>query len=252
MSRCKAINGHGSSFLGREAFLFGLGGNDCTIEDCQVSDFQGDYGSLIVVYSGQNNAVRHCSVRGNGGIGTMAYGGWAVHDCVYEDNYCNNCNAANNIDSLTCRNVTYRGNRFMGCRTVGLLVNVSGKYSPPESYTLEINGKTVSVAPNRVDGLFIYDNIVEVAEDCVYGGIQVQVEGLRNVKIYNNVIRTPDGLGHGRRAIGVYGSVTNVQITNNTCDPDMYCEICPPAFGQGNLDLTGKPIKGLEKLRNDK
>jgi chitodextrinase len=247
VNRCKAINGHGSSFLGRESFIFGLGGNDCAIEDCQVADFQGDYGSLIVVYCGQNNVVRNCSVRGNGGIGTMAYGGWAVHDCVYENNFCDNVSAANNIDSLTCRNVTYRGNTFLRCHYVGLLVNVSGKY--PDEHKLSVNGTVIDTATNQVDGLFIHDNLVEVTDDCPYGGIQVQQTGLCNVKIYNNVIRTHDGKGHGRRAIGVLGNpAANVQITDNTCDPDMYCEIGVPAFGWGNFDLTGKPIKGLEKV----
>lgn len=247
VNRCKAINGHGSSFLGRESFIFGLGGNDCAIEDCQVADFQGDYGSLIVVYCGQNNVVRNCSVRGNGGQGTMAYGGWAVHDCVYENNFCDNVSAANNIDSLTCRNVTYRGNTFLRCHYVGLLINVSGKYN--DEHKLNVNGTVIDTAANQVDGLFIHDNLVEVSDDCPYGGIQVQQTGLSNVKIYNNVMRTHDGKGHGRRAIGVLGNPTaNVQITNNTCDPDMYCEVGVPAFGWGNFDLTGKPIKGLEKV----
>ena len=244
--RCKAINGHGSSFFGRESFIFGLGGNDCAIEDCQVSDFQGDYGSLIVIYCGQGSVIRNCCVRGNGGIGTMAYGGWAVHDATYENNYCNHVNAANNIDSLTCHNVTYRGNTFMGCRSVGLLVNVMGTYPPGSK--LNVNGAEIDTAANRVDGLFIYDNLVEVEDDCPFGGIQVQQDGLCNVKIHNNVIRTHDGKGHGRRAIGVFGKVANVQITDNTCDPDMYCEVTPPATGWGNVDLQGQLIKGLEKL----
>jgi hypothetical protein len=77
----------------------------------------------------------------------------------------------------------------------------------------------------------------------------VQQDGLSNVKICNNVIRTPDGKGHGRRAIGVLGRPdTHVQISNNTCDPDMCCEIGVPAFGWGNVDLQGQLIKGLEKL----
>jgi hypothetical protein len=247
--RAKAINGYGSSFFGREAFLFGLGGNDCAIEDCQVADFQGDYGSLIVVMGGQNNVVRNCSVRGNGGLVTMAYGGWAVHDTTFENNYCNNVSVANNIDSLTSRNVTYRGNTFMECHSAGILINVSGKkITNPEKYQLNVNGTIINTAASKLDGLFIYDNVIQVTNDCLYGGIQVQADGLSNVKIANNVIRTLDGKGNSRRAIGVHGKVANVQITGNTCDPDMYCEIAPAAFGWGNVDLQGQPIKGLEKL----
>ncbi len=250
--RCKAINGNGSWFFGRESFIFGLGGNDCAIEDCQIADFQGDYGSLMVIYGGQGSVIRNCCVRGNGGVGTLAYGGWAVHDATYEGNYCNNVSCANNIDSLTCHNVTFRGNTFMGCHGCGLLVNVGGVTGPsgdPSAYKLNVNGADIDAAWSQLDGLFIHDNLIELADDCPYGGIQTQQGGLTNVKIHNNVIRTHDGKGHGRRAIGVLGKPgMNVLITDNTCDPDMYCEIGVPATGWGNVDLQGQLIKGLEKL----
>ena len=64
---------------------------------------------------------------------------------MYEDNFCSNVSAANNIDSLRCRNVTYRGNVFMNCRYVGILVNVgNGIVGGHEQYTMPIDGVDVT------------------------------------------------------------------------------------------------------------
>jgi hypothetical protein len=242
VSRVKAINGHGSAFFGREAFVIGLGGNDCVIEDCIVDQFQGDYGSLIVVTFGQHNVVRGCTVRGNDGLTTMAYGGWACWDTVFEDNFCTNCRCATNIDSLSCRNVTFRNNVFMNCREVGILVNVGGgvieNHTP---YSMVIDDKTIPIAHTQMDGLFVYGNLVEMRDNAPYGGIQTQQDGLRNVVIADNVIRTVSGAGHAR-AIGVLGQGTNATVRNNTCDPGMYCEVTPLTVCRDNYDLLGQPM----------
>jgi hypothetical protein len=250
--RVKAVNGYGSGFLGREDFIIGLGGDDCVIEDCQMSDFQDDsYGSLIVLMNGQNGVVRNCSVRSAGGynMNCQAYGGWGMKDATFENNFSDNAGTGINIDSLGNRNITIRGNTFMNCRYVGILVNVPGGKETDPVYTWYVDGKEIKIPVSLMDGLFIHDNLVTLTEDCPYGGVQAQQNGLNNVKIYNNVIRTADGKGHGRRAIGVLGKPDmHVRISNNTCDPDMYCEIGVPAFGWGNVDLTGARIKGLENV----
>ncbi len=256
--RAKAVGPYSSAFFDREDFVFGVGGDDSAIEDCQVSGYSGDSATQIAMFDGQNDVMRNCTVRGNDGddVHSIGIGGWALQDATFENNFCDNVDAGTNIDSLSNRNVTFRGNTFMRIRKVGILVNVDAPdnividpANPPKPRLLVINSKPVDILRTKMDGLFIYNNLVEVTDDCPFGGIQAQQRALDNVKIHNNVIRTHDGKGHGRRAIGVLGKPgMNVLITDNTCDPDMCCEIGVPAIGWGNVDLQGKPIKGLEKL----
>ncbi len=243
VERVKAINGNGSWFFGREAFIIGLGGNDCAIEDCVVEQFRGDYASLIVTTFGQHGVVRGCTVRGNDGYCTMAYGGWACWDTVFEDNFCANVRSATNIDSLNCRNVTFRDNVFMDCREVGILVNVSGNViENHRAYSMQIDGRTVEIARSCMDGLFIQGNLVQMRDGAPFGAIQTQSEGLSNVLIEGNVLRTTSGAGPAR-AIGVLRA-TNVLVRDNLCEPGMYCEAIGNAVTwQSNRDLLGQPMK---------
>lgn len=243
VSRVKALNGNGSWFFGREGFLIGLGGNDCVIEDCVVEQFRGDYATLIVTTFGQNGVVRGCTVRGNDGLCTMAYGGWACWDTVFEGNFSSNVRCATNIDSLNCRNVTFRNNVFMDCREVGILVNVGGRLiEDHRRYSMEIDGKPVEdFARSCMDGLFITGNVVQMRDGAPYGAIQAQVEGLRNVWIRGNVLRTASGQGRAR-AIGVLRA-ENVSVSDNLCEPGMYCEAIPlAAHWQRNFDILGRPM----------
>jgi hypothetical protein len=256
--RVKAVGPYSSAFFDREDFVLGVGGDDSTIEDCQVCGYSGDSATQIAMFDGQNNVIRNCTVRGNDSddVHSIGIGGWALQDATFENNFCDNVDAGTNIDSLSNHNVTFRCNTFMRCHKVGILVNVDAPdnqvtdpANPPKPRWVVINGKPVDVVWKKMDGLFIYDNLVEVLDDCPFGGIQAQQRVLDNVKIHNNVIRTHDGKGHGRRAIGVLGKPgMNVIITDNTCDPDMCCEIGGSAVGWGNVDLQGHVIKGLEKL----
>jgi hypothetical protein len=245
--RVKALNGNGSWFFGHEGFMIGLGGDDCCIQDCVVDRFRGSYASLIVITFGQHGVVRGCTVRGNNGTMTMAYGGWAVWDAVYEDNFCANVAAANNIDSLRCRNVTYRGNVFLDCSYVGILVNVGNSLvGGHDQYTMPIDGKPIEdFARSSMDGLFIHDNLVQMRDGAPFGAVQTQAEGLRNVQIYNNVLRTTSGRGRAR-ALGVLRA-ENVSVHDNLCEPGMYCEALPPAAAwYNNLDLLGQPMKDAQ------
>ncbi|MBI3991200.1 MAG: right-handed parallel beta-helix repeat-containing protein, partial [Candidatus Omnitrophica bacterium] len=211
VSRVRAINGNGSAFFGLEDFVIGLGGNDCVIENCIVEDFQGDYGTLIVMNFGQHGVVRGCTVRGNDSYMLLAYGGWACYDTVFEDNFCTNVRSASNIDSLTCRNVTFRDNVFMNCRETGILVNVyGGPNAGHESYSMPIDGKVVNIGYATMDGLFVYNNLIQMRDNAPYAGVQMQTDGLSNVKVYNNIFRTTSG---GRSiAVGVYGNVKNITV----------------------------------------
>ena len=243
VERVKAINGNGSWFFGREAFVIGLGGDDCVISDCIVEQFHGDYASLIVMTFGQHGVIRGCTVRGNDGFCTMAYGGWACWDTVFEGNFSTNVRSATNIDSLNCRNVTFRDNVFMDCREVGILVNVSGNViEDHRAYSMEIDGKTVEIARSCMEGLFIQGNLVQMRDGAPYGAIQAQTEGLSNVLIAGNVLRTTSGGGMAR-AIGVLRA-TNVLVRDNLCEPGMYCEAIGNAITWlDNRDLLGQPMK---------
>ena len=243
VERVKAINGNGSWFFGREAFVIGLGGNDCVIEDCVVEQFHGDYASLIVTTFGQHGVIRGCTVRGNDGYCTMAYGGWACWDTVFENNFCTNVRSATNIDSLNCRNVTFRDNVFVDCREVGILVNVSGNViENHRAYSMVIDGETVEIARSCVDGLFVQGNLIQMRDGAPYGAIQAQTEGLSNVLIQGNVLRTTSGTGQAR-AIGVLRA-TNVLVRGNLCEPGMYCEAIGNAVSwQSNRDLLGQPMR---------
>ena len=245
VSRVRAINGNGSAFFGREDFIIGLGGDDCVIEDCVVEQFHGDYASLIVTTFGQHGVIRGCTVRGNDGLATMAYGAWACWDTVFENNFCTNVRCATNIDSLTCRNVTFRNNVFMNCREVGILVNVGGGVvGGCENVATVVDGKPINVSRSQMDGLFIYGNLVEMRDGAPYGGIQAQQDGLTNVHIANNVIRTTSGAGKAR-ALGVLGP-GHATVCNNTCEPGMYAEMPPQAVCRDNYDLLGQPMKDAQ------
>jgi hypothetical protein len=95
-----------------------------------------------------------------------------------------------------------------------------------------------------MDGLFIYGNVVQMRDGAPFGAIQTQQQGLRNVQIHDNVLRTTSGHGHAR-AIGVLGA-TNARVYGNVCDPGMYAEFLPAAEGSAvwydNVDLAGQPM----------
>jgi len=177
----------------------------------------------------------------------MAYGGWACWDTVFENNFCANVRAASNIDSLNCRNVTFRNNVFMDCLEVGILVNVSGTViENHRQYGMTIDGKPVpDFARSSMDGLFIYNNLVQMRDGAPYGAIQAQTEGLRNVAIWGNTLRTTSG--HGRaRAIGVLRAEP-AAVHDNLCETNMYAEIIPPAMAwYNNVDLSGAPMKDAQ------
>jgi hypothetical protein len=223
--RVRLLNGHGSGFFNREAFLVKIGGDDCLIEDCQVADFRGDYSTCLVVFGGHNNVIRGCTVDGAGGDMLFAYGGWENLDTVFENNYARNVRMVTNIDSLKSTNVIFRNNVFMACGQAGIGVNVA--------------------SGNSMDGLFIENNFIQLADDAHLAGIQVGQDGLSNVRIAGNIIRTVSGRG-AARPIAVGSSSRHVTLRGNTCEPGMAaCQVPPHAVCLDNLDLEGHPMKGL-------
>ena len=134
----------------------------------------------------------------------------------------------------------------MDCREGGILVNVGGGFTENHRrYSMVIDGKAVEdFAGNSMDGLFIYNNLVQMRDDAPYGAVQAQAEGLRNVIIRNNTLRTTSGQGHAR-AIGILRA-TNVVVHDNICESNMYAEIIPPAVAwYNNLDLLGQAMKNV-------
>ena len=245
VSRVKAVNCNGSWFFDKEDFVIGLGGDDCVIEDCHVSQFHGDYSTLMVLYFGHNSAIRGCTALGNAGRVTMAYGGWGCHETVFESNNAADMRSACNIDSLGNRNVTFRGNTFVRCRKTGILVNLGGGQYTNKLKDLRMPdaGPLRDMSHRTMDGLFIYNNLVTLSAGAPFGAIQVQQNGLRNVSIHGNVLRSADGRGDGLRAIGVLGNMPTVVLRNNLCDRGMYCEIKPAdAVYSGNVDFSGAPM----------
>jgi len=249
-TRVKVINGNGSRFFRREAFLIALGGNDCVIEDCIVEQFRGDYATLIIVPYGQNSVVRGCVVRGNDESSPYAYGGWACWNTIFENNFCSNVDLATNIDSLTSRNVTFRGNTFLDCRKFGIHVNVNGRIIEScRRYSMTIDGKTVTdadFARSCMDGLYIYDNYIQIRDDAHGGAIDVQkMRGVSNVVIRGNTLRTTSGSGRARAIVALYGK--NAIVYDNLCETNMYCRIIPQAFNwYNNVNLLGQPMKSSQ------
>jgi hypothetical protein len=239
-SRVRAVNCHGSAFFDREDFVIGLGGSDNVIEDCTVERFHGDYGTLIALCDGRHSVVRGCTVKANGKC--FAYGGWACFDAVFENNYGDNLDAATNIDSLYNRNVTFRGNTFVNCQRVGILVNVGGGHYTFGPHWMTIDGKRFDLNQNGMDGLYIYNNFVEIRDDAPFGAIQAQQKGLTNVVIRGNLLRTQSG--HGRaRAIGVL-EAAHAAVFDNVCEPGMTADAYPTVSAwHNNLDLLGNPMK---------
>jgi hypothetical protein len=199
----------------------------------------------MVVYFGHNSAIRGCTALGNQGRCTMGYGGWGCHETVFENNFASDMRSACNIDSLGNRNVTFRGNTFVRCTEVGILVNVSGRRYTNNLKDLRIPdaGGWCDMSHMTMDGLFVYNNMVTMSPGAPYGAIQTQQGGLDNVWIHDNVLRSADGNGQGLRAIGVLGNGSNVVVRNNICDPGMYCEFMPKRVSySGNIDLAGTPM----------
>jgi hypothetical protein len=245
VSRVKVLNGYGSHFFDREAFLIALGGNDCAIEDCSTEGFRGDYGTLMVVFYGQNSVIRNCTARYDR-VPTpytlFAYGGWALFDTVFEGNYCNGFGSANNIDSLSCRNVMFRNNRFMNCAYSGILVNMNGHRVPScPGLTMSVNGEVVLIERSKMDGLLVTGNLIEMRDDSINGAVRIQQDGLSNVRISENVLRTVSGEG-AIHAIRSFGEVRNIVVTENVCDPNMTFLLHPDASCHGNTDFSGQPL----------
>ena len=144
---------------------------------------------------GRNSVVRGCTIKANGKC--FGYGGWCCFDAVFENNYGENLDGATNIDSLYNRNVTFRNNVLVNCQYVGILVNVGGGHGSSPPMWIHIDGKKIDfVNQNGMDGLYIYNNYVEMRDDAPFGAIQAQQKGLSNVVIRGNVLRTKSG--HGR------------------------------------------------------
>jgi hypothetical protein len=252
VSRIRAVNGNGSSFMDHEDFVIGLGGSDCVIENCVVEQCHGDYSSLIVIMGGRHSVVRGCSVKGNGE--GAAYGGWGCFDAVFENNQCENMDLAVNIDSLNNLNLTFRNNSFVNCHSCGILINVGGPiHESFPDYWGELDGRRIDMNERGVDGLFIYDNYIERSDGARYGAIQVQEELLKNVQIHHNIVRTASGQARDC-AIGV-AKASNVSICGNRCDPNMYCNIAGVTGGllcSDNFDFAGKPMVDFQGQPIDK
>jgi hypothetical protein len=165
----------------------------------------------------------------------MGYGGWQCSDGVFEGNFGFNLAWAANIDSLANRNCVFRGNMFRGCYAGGIRVSVNGRASHV------VTGHT-----NVMDGLIIQDNVIELTRDSMFGAVQLQADGLSNVRVLNNTFRAGDGNGAGRLAVVVSGKPRNIEITGNDCDSGMNAESSVPIRGRNNHDAQGRPIRGLK------
>jgi len=226
--RVHFTNSYGSKHLNQECFVVHLsGGGQNVVEDCYVDRFHGDYCTMLAMADGPNNVIRNCVVRDTFGRMTFGYGGWRLSDAVFEGNLAWNVASSTNIDSLQNRNVTFRNNTFLNCRSAGMLVNVSGSER------------------SRLDGLFIHDNFFELCDDAAFAGIQLQAAGLSNVVVRNNVIRTVSGNGNGRSAINV-SRANGVVLLGNVCEPGMRCRVPESAKCLHNFDFRGQPIPGLQ------
>ena len=128
---------------------------------------------------------------------------------------------------------------------VTILVNVAaGQYTNHlKDLQMPDAGGLRDMSHRTMDGLFIYNNLVTMNPGAPYGAVQTQKDGLDNVWIYDNVLRSVDGDGTDLRAIGVNGKTSNVVLRNNVCDPGMYCELTSKdVLYSGNTDLSGVPM----------
>jgi hypothetical protein len=191
MHHVKAINGNGIQSANIE--WFGLvvftalehtntSGN--VIEDCEVSGFKGTYATALGIgatadFGGRNLAQGVCrrnrvlDMIGTGvpRLSLHAYGTSGAKGMVIEDNVAIRCEVSLNIDTGTVFDSIIRGNVFLGCKGVGML----------------LTGR-------NMDNLTVEDNLIEMdpataqaAIVCSDNGGQLKV---KNFKIRNNVIRS--------------------------------------------------------------
>ena len=242
IERVKAIHTNGSRVHDRENFVLGLGGDNCIIRDCIIEQVHGDYASEIVVFQGAGNRVTGCKVLSNGA--NFAYGGWGCYDTLFDNNYAENVCSGVNIDSLTNRNVVFRGNTFKRCHRIGLLVSVSGNAytSKLAAHTMLYRGKSVSLGRMEMDGLLIERNTIEMLDGAPFGAVQVQAKGLKNVVVQGNRLsRTPGE--SGAVAVGVF-KAQNVRVLNNVCDPGMTLkDESPSCTFEGNRTTAGAAVE---------
>lgn len=242
IERVKAIHTNGSRVHDRENFVLGLGGDNCIIRDCIIDQVHGDYASEIVVFEGAGSRITGCKVYSNGA--NFAYGGWGCYDTLFDSNYAENVCSGVNIDSLTNRNVVFRGNTFKRCHQIGLLVNVSGNAytSKLAEHKMLYKGKTVSLGRMEMDGLLIQGNSIEMLDGAPYGAVQVQAQGLKKVVVRDNRLSKTPG-DRGAVAVGAFRS-QNVRVLNNVCDPGMTLkDESPSCTFEGNRTPAGAPVK---------
>jgi len=239
--RVKAIHAYGKPPI--ENFTIGIGiglegpsvGN--VIESCVVTDFAGFYCSAIAMGGGPevfNTRYIEGTVRNNqvldlhnpyGDSTSIAFGGGALENVVFEGNVTRNCDIAFNADTGRCRNLTFRGNRFLRCRVRGL-----------------------SLLGRDLENVVVEDNLFEMdpasrdwAINCTDSG---GVARLVNFKIRDNVVRSEGGFFSSAGGIAVTLSRPGAfLVTGNRVESALHNRF----IGDGillfdNTDFEGNPL----------
>jgi hypothetical protein len=237
--RVKAVNASGG-YNGFENFVIHISGwsfprpsEGNVIEDCEVSGFKGSYGIGIALGGGARyqtgGIVRGNKVydfRSRNPVNALnAYGGAALKNAIFENNYAYRCDSAVNFDTARSINVTFRGNQFIGCRLRG--IGLLGQ----QMDTLIVENNFIEMDPNTRDyAIVCWDS----------GG----VTKLRNYSIRNNTVRALEG--RSGLAGGIYVWVENAEsfsISGNRIDSGLRNVITAPGVACfDNTDLLGRPI----------
>ena len=153
---------------GYEGFPIGIGANAVNswynlIEDCTITDWHGGTGGSITISNNVNNLKPPFTytsgiVRRNRVVGTqIGYGGWGMKGVIFEDNLAEGCSYGSNIDSVRNPQVTFRNNRFLECRSYGMVfANCENILIENNTVTLTASGPAIYLlndcADFRVEG----------------------------------------------------------------------------------------------------
>ena len=238
--RVKAVNAYGEPPQA-ETFVLAIGtgglqsdGN--VIEDCEVSSFKGSY-CIAIGFGAPVPSTKYIGgiIRGNHvydlrftrglSIGT-AFGGGNMRDVIIENNFCERCDIAVNIDTGKSLNVIFRGNHFLGCKVRG-----------------------IGLFGTELDNFVLEDNVIEMDFATRDYGIVCADQGgfykLTNFKIRNNILRSINGFNSPAGGIAVWVNAgESFLLTGNRIESTLRNYFPSPGIVLfDNTDFSGKPIQ---------
>jgi hypothetical protein len=244
ISRVRAINAYGNWASLAECFcisispVHSMNATGAVIEDCDVSNFQGDYGYAICLpsYDPLKGGKMSGSVVNNrvtGWIGTAAYapGGY---NCVFEGNYASGCRFGLYFDTNAIENIQIKNNQFMDCHAFGIYFMPT--LGTPSLKNVTIEGNTIEIADYYTSSVAL--SIGPAAPGMATG---VTISG-------NTFLKKTTGTGYNNQLAITVAYCNGLLIENNIVDPFLYSSLfVGTPYADTNVTVQGNttPLGGI-------